>query len=89
MARDASDSKELDRIARLEREPAPGPPLAARVRLGLLVTTGLTVLTIIEYFIAVGVENPLLWLLPFVVAKFLLILEYFMHFSALFGKGDH
>jgi hypothetical protein len=66
-----------------------GPPLATRVRLGLLVTAGLTVLTIIEYVIAVRLDEPLLWLLPFAVAKFLLILEYFMHFSALFGKGGH
>lgn len=76
-------------LTRLENGPAAGAALTARVRLGVLVTAALTVLTIVEYFIAVGIDDPLLWLLPFVVAKFVLILEYFMHFSSLFGKGDH
>ena len=81
--------EEATRLEVLERGSTPGPSLASRVRLGIVVTTGLTVLTIIEYFIAVGVDDPLLWLLPFVAAKFLLILEYFMHVSALFGRGAH
>ena len=49
----------------------------------------LAVLTVIEYVIAVGIDDPLIWLLPFVIAKFVLILEYFMHFSSVLGKGDH
>ena len=74
----------------MERDvPIPERSLAVMVRRGLVVTAGLTVLTIIEYLIAVGVDRPLLWLLPFVAAKFVLILEYFMHVSALFGKGAH
>ena len=63
--------------------------LSAKTRLGLLVAAALTVLTVIEYFIAVGVENPLLWLLPFAIAKGWLILEYFMHLSAVLGRGRH
>lgn len=66
-----------------------GPPLGVRVRRGLAVTAALTVLTIIEYLVAVEIEDPLLWLLPFVAAKFVLILEYFMHLSAFLGKGGH
>jgi len=60
-----------------------------RVRLGLIVAAALAVLTVVEYVIAVSIDDPLIWLLPFVIAKFALILEYFMHFSSLWGKGDH
>jgi len=66
-----------------------GSPLRQRLRIGLVVMGGLAVLTVIEYVIAVGVENPLLPLIPFAALKFVLILEYFMHFSALLGRGDH
>ena len=49
----------------------------------------LAVLTIIEYFVAIGLENPLLPLLPFVVLKGWIILDTFMHVRAVFGDGDH
>lgn len=81
--------EELRRLERLEMERPPGPSLSAQVRRGLMVTVALTILTIIEYVIAVEVEDPLIWLLPFVVAKGWLILEYFMHFSAMLGRGEH
>lgn len=68
---------------------AHGRPLGQRLKIGFLVMAGLAVLTVIEYVIAVGVENPLLPLIPFAALKFVLILEYFMHFSAVLGKGDH
>ena len=60
-----------------------------RIKLGVLVAVGLAVLTIAEYFIAVGLDDPLIWLLPFIVAKGALIMEYFMHFSDLWKGGDH
>jgi len=60
-----------------------------KVRLGLIVAAALAVLTLVEYVIAVSIDDPLIWLLPFVIAKFALILEYFMHFSSVLGKGDH
>ncbi len=60
-----------------------------KVRLGVKVAVGLAILTVIEYFIAVGMDKPLIPLLPFVIAKAALIMEYFMHFSAVLGKGDH
>lgn len=50
-----------------------------RVRTGLYVAAGLAVLTVVEYLVAVSVSSPLLLLLPFVVAKGLLILDYYMH----------
>ncbi|MCP3990700.1 MAG: cytochrome C oxidase subunit IV family protein [Actinomycetia bacterium] len=60
-----------------------------RVWKGLIVALGLAVLTIIEYVIAVGIDNPLIWLMPFAIAKGALIMEYFMHFSSLFEEGEH
>lgn len=69
--------------------PTPDPALRAKVRRGLVVAVGLAVLTVIEYLIAVGIDQPLLWLIPFAVAKGWLIMEYFMHFSSLYSGGDH
>lgn len=67
-----------------------GRPLGQRLKIGFGVMVALAVLTIVEYAIAVEVEHPLLPLLPFAAIKFALILEYFMHFSAVLGKGgDH
>ena len=57
-------------------------------RLGIAVAFWLAVLTLIEYLIAVFVAEPLIWLLPFVLAKGWLIMRYFMHFNDLFGGGD-
>jgi hypothetical protein len=55
---------------------------------GLMAALLLGVLTIIEYFIAVNVANPLLPLLPFVVVKGWIILDAFMHIRAVFHPGD-
>ena len=63
--------------------------LRARIKTGWIVAAVIAVLTLIEYVIAVSVENPLLLLLPFVVAKGLLIMDYFMHIRKLWGGGDH
>jgi hypothetical protein len=61
-----------------------GPEAFSRaVRRGLTVTVALTMLTIVEYLIAVNVGNPLIPLLPFVAAKGWLILDYFMHIKEL------
>lgn len=58
-------------------------------RKGLMAAGLLAVLTIIEYFVAVGLEDPLLALLPFVALKGWIILDTFMHVRAVFGEGDH
>jgi hypothetical protein len=59
-------------------------------RRGLMAALFLAVLSAIEYFIAVEVENPLLPLLPFVALKGWIILDSFMHVRAVFGDGsDH
>lgn len=61
-----------------------------RVRTGLIVATGLAVLTVIEYVIAVQIDRPLWWLVPIALVKGWLILDYFMHIRALFGdEGIH
>lgn len=83
-----ADTREQQRFDELTTE-IHGPPLGQRLKIGFLVMVALAVLTLIEYAIAVEVEHPLLPLLPFAAIKFVLILEYFMHFSAVLGKGDH
>ena len=60
--------------------------LKAKARLGLFVAGWLAVLTVIEYLIAVNVDNPLLLLLPFVLAKGWLIMKYFMHVNDVLGR---
>jgi len=58
-------------------------------RKGLIAAGLLAVLTVIEYFVAIGLEDPLLALLPFVALKGWIILDTFMHVRAVFGEGDH
>ncbi len=63
--------------------------LQDKVQLGVTVAVALAVLTAIEYAIAVGVDNPTIWLVPFAIAKGALILVYFMHVSDVIGGGNH
>jgi hypothetical protein len=62
--------------------------LKKATRKGLVAAVILAVLTIVEFFIATGLENPLLPLLPFVVLKGWIILDTFMHIRALWSD-DH
>lgn len=55
---------------------------------GVTAAVLLAILTVIEYFIAVGVEQPLFPLLPFVAIKGWIILDSFMHVRAVFHTGD-
>jgi hypothetical protein len=64
-------------------------PLRTQVQRGSIVAVALAVLTIGEYWVAVAIDDPLIWLIPFAVAKGALIMEYFMHFSSLLSGGDH
>ncbi len=57
-------------------------------RKGVTAAVILAVLTVIEYFIATGLENPLWPLLPFVALKGWIILDTFMHVRALWSD-DH
>jgi len=62
----------------------------AKVRTGLIVAVVLAILTVIEYVIAIQIDRPLWWLVPFGIAKAWLILDYFMHIRAVFsGNGGH
>jgi hypothetical protein len=62
--------------------------LKKATRRGIIAAVILAVLTVIEYFIATGFENPLLPLLPFVFLKGWIILDTFMHVRALWSD-DH
>ncbi len=54
---------------------------------GILVFVGLAVLTIVEYFLGTNqVPQILLWVIA--LTKALLVLQFFMHFSRLFGEDD-
>ena len=59
----------------------------SRSNTGLIVGGILTVLTIVEYFVAVGMTDNLIWLLIIAIAKAWLILKYFMHIGALWSEG--
>lgn len=64
--------------------------LAAVSRLGWRVAALLAVLTIVEYVIAINVGSlVIVWLLPFVLAKGWLIMDYFMHFRAFLRGEEH
>lgn len=58
-------------------------------RRGLIAAAILAVLTVIEFFVAAYIENPLYPLLPFVILKGWIILDSFMHVRSVFGDGDH
>jgi hypothetical protein len=62
--------------------------LKKATRRGIIAAVILAVLTVIEFFVATGLENPLLPLLPFVLLKGWIILDTFMHVRALWSD-DH
>lgn len=62
--------------------------LKKATRKGVTAALILAVLTVIEFLIAVEIENPLFPLMPFLVAKGWIILDSFMHIRALFNE-DH
>lgn len=62
--------------------------LQAVARRGWWAAGLLAVLTVVEYVIAVNIDSPLIWLLPFVAAKGWIILDTFMHFRAVL-PGEH
>jgi hypothetical protein len=61
--------------------------LRALRRKGMIAALILGVLTVIEYFVAIGLDDPLLALIPFVLLKGWIILDTFMHVRALWGDG--
>jgi len=63
--------------------------LREATRRGLVAAVLLAVLTVIEYLIAIGLDDPLLALIPFVILKGWIILDTFMHIRAVFVVGDH
>lgn len=63
--------------------------LAKATRAGLRAAVLLAILSAIEYFIAIEVEQPLLPLIPFILAKGWVILDSFMHIKALWHPEAH
>jgi hypothetical protein len=61
--------------------------LRAKSKLGVRVAVWLAGLTVLEYLVAINIDSPLLWLIPFVVAKGWLIMKYFMHIKDVLGEG--
>jgi len=58
-------------------------------RKGLIGAALLAVLTVIEYFVAIGLDDPFLALIPFVLLKGWIILDVFMHVRQVFKEGGH
>jgi len=63
--------------------------LREATRRGLIAAVLLAVLTVIEFFVAIGLDDPLLALIPFVIVKGWIILDTFMHVKAVFEEGGH
>jgi hypothetical protein len=63
--------------------------LRKTTRKGLIAAALLAILTVIEYFIAIGLDDPLLALIPFVMLKGWIILDVFMHVKQVFREGGH
>lgn len=59
------------------------------IRKGVIAAVLLGVLTVIEFFVAIGLEEPLIALLPFIALKGWIILDSFMHIRAVFSDGEH
>ncbi len=66
------------------------PGLKTALNLGLLVIIGLAVLTIIEFFVPIGLEKwPALPVLTFIaLLKAALIIWYFMHVAQIWRRGE-
>ena len=67
---------------------APEAYRLAKLR-GVMAAVILAVLSVIEYVVAVKLDNPTWFLMPFIVLKGLLILDVFMHVRAIKSGGDH
>lgn len=63
--------------------------LRSATRKGLIATALLGILTVVEFLVAIRLDDPLLALIPFVIVKGWIILDTFMHVKAVFGEGDH
>lgn len=63
--------------------------IAVATRKGVIAAILLAILTVIEYFMAENLAEPLLPLLPVVALKGWIILDTFMHIRKVFSAGDH
>ena len=60
-----------------------------KISKGLKAALYLAILTLAEYIIAVVLDEPLVWLVPFVLAKGYVIMDTFMHVHSLFRAEEH
>jgi len=72
----------------VEQQRIDSEALSKASRRGVTAALILGVLTIVEFFIATEMANPLLPLIPFVFLKGWIILDSFMHVRALW-RDDH
>ncbi len=56
---------------------------------GVLAAVALAVLSLIEYWVALYFDDPTWWLVPFMVLKGWVVLDFFMHVRALRSEGAH
>jgi hypothetical protein len=63
-------------------------PLKKATRKGVRAAVFLAILSVIEYFIAIEVAEPLIPMLPIIALKCWIILDIFMHVRAVFHSGD-
>jgi hypothetical protein len=63
--------------------------LSKATKKGVTAAIILGILTVIEFFVAAGFEQPLWPLLPFVILKGWIILDSFMHIRALWHPEGH
>ena len=61
----------------------------SRLKTGWVVAAILTILTLLEYWVAVAVTGNLIWLIVIAAIKGWLILQYFMHIQDLWKEGGH
>ena len=59
------------------------------IRRGIVSALLLAVLSVVEYVVAQEIDNPTWYLVPFMVAKGVIILDVFMHVRAIRGEGGH
>ncbi len=72
----------------MSEQPEPASETSGPLGTGWVVFIGLAILTIAEYFLAIGIDKNVPILVVFAVAKAGLIIHYFMHLARLWFDGE-
>ncbi|HNJ96513.1 MAG TPA: hypothetical protein PLV13_00185 [Ilumatobacteraceae bacterium] len=59
------------------------------IRRGVAAALLLAALSLAEYFVAVEIDDPTWYLMPFIVVKGWVVLDIFMHVRAIRSEGAH